>query len=215
MNRLGRYLHKVWWRFLFETAEAREVHGITVAVANNGAHAPTEEVFAAAERALALIARHQPLVLARMQRDLSRIWIFRYAVNRGLYDPRTRTCITDTSFVVGFPPEIVASTLVHEATHARIRRAVRRWPKDAAEKEERICRRAELRLARALPDGAAVTERVVPMLTRPDVQLSPEIDWHAAGDRASRIRLREAPGPGWLKHVVAWAAGWGPLSQKD
>ena len=215
MNRLGRYLHKVWWRFLFETAESRDVHGIKVSVANNGAHATTEEVFAAAERALGLIARYQPLVLLRLQRDLSRIWIFRYAVNRGLYDPRTRTCITDTSFVVGFPPEIVASTLVHEATHARIRKLVRRWPKDGAEKEERICRKAELRLARALPNGAVVKERVVPMLTSPDVQLSVDVDWHAASDRANRIRLREAPGPGWLKQFVAWATDWGSLNQKD
>ena len=200
---------------MFAAAEFREIYGLKVGVTNNKAHATTDEVFAAVESALALVATYQPLVLRRMQRDLCKIWVFRYAVCRGLYDPRTRTCITDTSFVVGFPAEIVASTLVHEATHARIRNVIRRWPEGGAEKEERVCRLAELRLARALPTGLVIRERVVPMLVDREVELAVNVDWNAASDRANRIRLREAPGPGWLKQCVAWAAGWGSLSQKD
>jgi hypothetical protein len=54
------------------------------------------------------------------------------------------------------PPEAVASTIVHEAEHARLSRLGYGYTPDLQPRIERICHRAERTFGRLLPDGAAV-----------------------------------------------------------
>jgi hypothetical protein len=192
------------------------LHGIRVMITNNRAHATTSQLFTAVERSLTLIAQHRPRALRRMQKDVSLIWIDRFAVCRAIYYPTTRTIRMDSSFVATFPSVAVASSLVHEGTHARIRSVVRSWPREnASAKEERICRLEELRFGRALPEGGEVVQRAAASIQQPPSGIAPKVDWQHANARAARIRLRETRWPFWLKEAVAQARRLGTLRQQD
>jgi hypothetical protein len=194
----------------------RVIYGIPVMITNNRAHATTAQLFTAVERSLSLIAKHRPRALWRMQKDVSLIWIDRFAVCRAIYYPATRTIRMDSSFVATFPVTAIASSLVHEATHARIRSVVHNWPRNnASAKEERICRLEELRFGRALPGGGDVVERAAASIRQPPAGIAPAVDWRHANARAARIRLRETRLPLWLKETIAQARGIGTLRQQD
>jgi hypothetical protein len=50
-------------------------------------------------------------------------------------------------------------------------------------REERLCRKAELELGLAVPDGQAVVERALATLTLDDVDVAPNVDWRIAEQR--------------------------------
>lgn len=203
-------------RLLQLRSSRRVVHGIPVMITNNRAHASTRELFTMVDSSLALIAQHRPRALRRMQKDVALIWIDRFAVCRAIYYPTTRTIRMDSSFVATFPVTAVASSLVHEGTHARIRSVVRNWPrKNASAREERICRLEELRFGRVLPGGSEVVQRAAASIQQPPSGIAPTVDWQHANARAARIRLRETRWPFWLKEAVARARGIGTLRQQD
>jgi hypothetical protein len=76
------------------------------------------------EEALGLIKRHDPLRYDRLRRDLVRIWVFLLAGNWGEYRHPLRMCVLDERVVLdeATRSEQIASTIVHEATHARLMR---------------------------------------------------------------------------------------------
>ena len=52
-------------------------------------------------------------------------------------------------------------------------------------REERLCRKAELELGLAVPDGEAVVERALSTLTLGDVDVAPNVDWRVAEQRVA------------------------------
>lgn len=166
----------------------RVIHGIPVAVLNTRQDIDTEQVFRRMAETLDLVARHLPWRFRRMRRDLAAIAVRRFPC-RAAYFPQTRTCLLELTFMVNpeFSIAQIAASLVHEATHARLHAAgVHVLPGDAA-REERLCRRAELELGRAVPDGAPVVERALAALTLADADVAPSIDWTEAARRVQAV----------------------------
>ena len=141
-------------------------------------------------RALDLIATHAPRRLRRMQHDLAGIVVRRFAC-RGAFFPEERVCLVELTFTVN-PRHMlaeIASSIVHEAMHARISRMCGPLPESIRAREERLCREAELEFGLALPDGAGVVERVRWALALSDQDVAPAVDW---AEGARRVAARDA-----------------------
>lgn len=171
-------------------SERRAIHGIEVWIANDGEFASTEALFEKMQAALDLVARHTPWRLNAMRRDFTRIFLLRQDGVRALLDAEG-VCRLDTYFVATFAAGQVASSIVHEGVHARLRRGGRTVPRDLIAWEERLCRRAELRFGLRLPDGAAVVDRARAALAGSDADVAP-----LAGD--IQLRQRRPRGTGRL-----------------
>lgn len=167
-------------------SERRVVHGLDVWLVNDGQFADSETLFARTAAALGLVAEHTPWRLRAMRRDFARVLVIRQDGCRALLDAMGN-CSLDTYFVAAFPPEAVASSIVHEGVHARLRR--HRIPRELIAWEERLCRRAELAFGLRLPDGAAVVARARAALELSDREIAP-----LAGNVRLRGRRRRGPG---------------------
>jgi hypothetical protein len=150
--------------------------------------------------ALKLIQTTQPWRFAHMRRDVAQFWIVRYPV-RGMFSPASRTVMTELTFLArrDIGPATVASSILHEAVHARIHAMNLRPESRHYDREERICRRAELAFGLALPAevGAPVVARAQESLETPAGELDFPIDWQLAQAQmlaADRAERRGRPG---------------------
>lgn len=172
-------------------------HGIVAEVLNTRPDIATASVLERLHDALDLIAQYQPWRLAHMRRDIRAIRIERFAC-RGAFIPDERVIITELTFLArrDISAAPVASSILHEAVHARVHAmGVAREGRDAA-REERLCRRAELAFGSALPPllGAPVVERALASLSLEDRDVAPSVDWKEALRRQAAID-RAAAGP--------------------
>ena len=173
--------------------ESFSVRGVPVAVENSRPDIATEDVLARLDEALALIEQYQPWRLRHLRRDLNEIRVVRFPC-RGAWLPEEGACVTELTFLnrrdISAAP--VASSIIHEAMHARVdRMGVSRYARDRA-REERLCRRAELEFGESLPSelGAPVIERALESLALADHDVAPAIDWSEALRRQNEIDRR-------------------------
>ena len=166
------------------------VRGFPVLVENSRPDIATGVVVARLDEALALIARFQPWRYAHLARDIRRFWIVRYPC-RGAYFPETRTCMTELTFLArtDITAAPVASSILHEGVHARVRQMTRRHASIDLSREERLCRRAELAFGRSLPPALrdAVIRRAIESLALSDLEVAPTIDWEEAQRRQELV----------------------------
>jgi hypothetical protein len=152
------------------------------------------------ELALALIRDHDARRYRAIRRCLSRIWVRLLPGPCASFSAAAKACQLDTRYVAdpAVTPEELATSIVHEAAHARIDRCVP-YRADLRHRIEAACRREELAFARRLPAGAAIAERTEAWLAAP-----PSTDfWSDAAFRdrwleGSLENLRHAGLPEWL-----------------
>jgi hypothetical protein len=115
------------------------------------------------EAALRLIKDHDPLNYARTISNLERIWVHLIPNALAHYDPLLSACVIDERFVLPETTtlERIASTIVHEATHARLER----WGIDydderARSRIEAICLRRELKFVGKFAHSAPLQEEI-------------------------------------------------------
>jgi hypothetical protein len=90
-------------------------------------------------------------------------------------------------------PAQLASSLLHEATHARLERLGFRYHPELRQRLEAICTRAEVAFAEVLPDGGTMLEELAATL-----QLDASF-WSDAHLHEQRMTaLRKLGMPGWL-----------------
>ncbi len=150
----------------------RVMHGIEVWVLNDDLHATDDEMMDKVAAALDRVAGAQPWRIPMLRRDLARIVVRQNTGCRALFE-HSGTCVLDTYFVARFAPAQVASSIVHEGVHARLRRGGRTVPPDLIAWEERLCRKAELGFGLRIADGAAVVERARQSLALSDRDVAP------------------------------------------
>jgi hypothetical protein len=173
-----------------ELAERHLIHGFTVTIVNTRSDIDTAQVVQRLTQALDLIATYAPRRFRRMHRDLAGLVVRRFPC-RGAFFPEQRECLVELTFTVN-PRHMlaeIASSIVHEATHARIAGMCGPLPKRDRAREERLCREAELEFGLALPDGSGVVERARWALALSDQDVAPAVDW---GEGARRVAARDA-----------------------
>jgi hypothetical protein len=166
----------------------RTIEGFRVDVLNTRPDIDTTRVYERIAGALALIRQYQPRRFRRMQRDFARILVQRYPC-RGAFHPDSRTCITELTFSVNpdFSLAQIASSMVHEGIHARVRAMCHSYHPDQLPHEERLCRRAELEFGLAVPNGEPVVARALASLQLEDDEVAPSIDWEEAARRVQSV----------------------------
>jgi hypothetical protein len=111
------------------------------------------------EEALRLIKTHDPVRYARLLRDLDRIWVTLLPTSLGEFSDALNACKVDERFVLAesSTPEMIAATIVHEATHARLmHRGIGYEGEAFRARVERVCFRRERAFAAKLPDGTEI-----------------------------------------------------------
>ena len=179
-----------------QRSEVHHVRGFRVVVDNSRADIATIAVIERLDEAIALLEQCEPRRTRHLARDLDQILVSRYPC-RGAYFPDSRTCLTELTFLArrDISPAVVASSILHEGTHARVAEFRRRVGGFASEqdraREERLCRRSEVAFGRKLPAdiGAPVIERAQASLEMDDEGVAPVIDWTIA---QRRIELADA-----------------------
>src|ERR1044071_5568271 len=108
--------------------------------------------FSKVAAALSLVAIFDPRRFDRIRRDLRGVLVMG-ASGRGEYHQTSRLCILDSAYVESerADPPLLASTIVHEATHARLGRAGIGYDPSIRARVEHACIRAELAFASRLP----------------------------------------------------------------
>jgi hypothetical protein len=105
------------------------------------------------ETALNLIREHDPVRHGRLIRDLEQIWVWAIPGSVGRFRHLGWTCDLDKQFVETTTPDLIASVIVHEATHARLFRMGFGYEEAIRERVEQICLRRELAFAAKVPNG--------------------------------------------------------------
>jgi len=166
--------------------ETRIIRGVSVAVFNTRPDIETSRVFERLDGALGVIERYQPHRLRRFRRDVAGIVVRRFPCRAAFFGD-TRQCLIELTFAGGgqFSDAQVAASVVHEGVHARLLAMGLAGRPGCEAREERLCRKAELELGLAVPDGQAVVERALATLTLDDVEVAPNVDWRIAEQRVA------------------------------
>jgi hypothetical protein len=168
--------------------ERHTLHGIAVSVINTRKDISTAQVLERLAEALGLIATYAPRRFRRMQKDMAGLVVRRFPC-RGAFFSEERECLVELTFTVNPRHTVaeIASSIIHEATHARVASMCGPLPQEQRAREERLCRRAELEFGRALPDGqsASVLQRARFALGMSDHEVAPAVDWTEGARRVA------------------------------
>jgi hypothetical protein len=115
------------------------------------------------EEALQLIKSHDSLHYSRVINNLGRIWVQLLTGDLAHYERSLKACVFDERYVVQetTTTEWIASTIVHEATHARMERWGVIYEENKRGRIEAICIRRELNFVARLPRSEALQEEAV------------------------------------------------------
>lgn len=108
------------------------------------------------EEARGLIRTYDRLRYDRLTRDLERIWVRMLMHYAGLFTPSLNLCELDCRFVAERGADAVASMIVHEATHARLKSRGIGNEETIRARVEAVCIRREIAFSAKLPDGEEV-----------------------------------------------------------
>ncbi len=162
------------------------------------------------EAALGLIRQHDPLRYRRITRDLGRIWVIPIIGAWGQYVEVARMCRLDAHHVDTSPPESVASTIVHEATHAYPCLRKCGYPEALRYRIEQICMRQQVIFAEKLPNGTAAAEGAKQNMAREaNYWTDTEFRARRAAQEEAAVKLYGMP-----RWVLTFSRAVGKLSAK-
>lgn len=172
------------------------------------------------EDALQLIKRHDSLHYSRVIHNLERVWVrLRPNNGRACYDPSLKACELDERYVLleTTTLEEIASTIVHEATHAKLER----WGISYDEKErsriEAVCLRRELHFIAKLPHSEPLREKRARILEwcGSDADYFSNLSFHQRNQQGAVETLRYLVASDWLFRsilrvlgVISVVRGW-------
>ena len=185
---------RAYWRLVVRLSTKCVHRGVTI-----GILWPTASDRVAVDRvkeALDLLALHAPIQLKRLRALVRGVWI-QPGGPAGSYVWAARVINIRYSETLDIPvpsPAELASTLVHEATHAYLESRGIKPNTTIRHRVEYVCSRAEIAFARRPPDGgSSIIENAEFMLAQPPTFWSPESRLQRYADY-----LRELDAPKWL-----------------
>ena len=146
-------------RLVLRLCKARSIDGLWVGTVRG---ADAELILRRVEEALRLIKLYDPLQYARVIHSLDRVLVEVLPDASACFQRSLQACVLDERFVLAATstPELLATTIVHEATHARLDR----WGINYDEKErariEAVCLRRELAFTAKLPQGKPLQDEI-------------------------------------------------------
>lgn len=149
---MGRWFDRLGLWF----STSKSVDGLLISTLAR--EAEVEEVVRRVEAALGLIKACDRLRYDRLRRDLGGIRIQVLLDGVGNYNASIDACQLDTRFVLASSAELIASTIVHEATHARLKRRGIGYEEELRARVEAVCLRREIAFAAKMPNGEQVRE---------------------------------------------------------
>jgi hypothetical protein len=160
------------------------------------------------EEALRLIKLYDALSYSRITRHLDRIWVNLIPSGQAHYDPSLNACVLDDRYVLQEAMSVarIASTIVHEATHARLNNWGVAYLVDRRTRIEAICGRRELKFLAKIPEGGPLREEVVSALD----WLTKNGDYYSDTNFQERKEegeieaLRYLKMPDWLVRFFIW-----------
>jgi len=192
-------------RILLRLSSTRSADGVLIATDAGETEAVLERVGAA----IALIKARDPLRHRRMTRDLDRVWVRLLPGVSGSYRHSIRTCQLDTRFVLAETTSVavIAATILHEATHARLMACGFDYAEGRRQRIEAICLRREIAFARTLPDGREVRERAEWALEAPAATWADE-SLARLGHDDTESQMRHLRFPPWLMRCLLAVRDW-------
>jgi hypothetical protein len=160
------------------------------------------------EEALQLIKHSDNLHYSRVIHSLDRIWVNLLPYALAHYASALNACVIDERFVLleTTTLERLASTIVHEATHARLDRWGIRYIEKARSRIEAICLRRELNFLTKLPNSEPLQEEIAHTLewyaTNQDYLSN--VNFRARDDRGQVEVLRHLGAPRWFVRFAKW-----------
>jgi hypothetical protein len=146
--------------------------------------------------ALGLIKTYDRPRYNRLIRDLKRIWVVPLPGHAGSFSHAIGCCKLDPRIVLAEPPEVIASVIVHEATHARLFQCGIGYEEAKRARVEAVCARRELAFAAKLPNGERVREYAVRALescTHPERWTDASLFERRLGAGAEAVRYAGLP----------------------
>jgi hypothetical protein len=192
-----------WDRLMLRWSVSKRIDGLWVGTLEEGSKAET--VLHRVEEALCLIRTYDRRRYDRLRRDLERVWILVLVGALGSYNDRLRACELDPRHVLteDSSPEIIAATIVHEATHARLLRCGLGYDEGRRSRIEAVCFRREIAFAAKLPDGERVRDRAERQLTRCTTnEYWTDVAFDARLLDDAREALRHLDAPKWFARAV-------------
>jgi hypothetical protein len=203
-------LNRWMFSFTLRVAEKRVLEGVRV-----GILLPTDEerriIFPKIAEALNLLGRHDPWRLARFRRDVSAVLVELTSGARGEWISAEGLVRLQSDYAKAEKTSAleIASTLVHEGTHAWIERMGVEYDEPRRGRIEAVCFRSQLAFLRRVPGSAELIADTERQLTRnPDY-------WTDAAFRRRRLEhLRKLGIPDWLVRVLGKAPLWAPSNTR-
>lgn len=160
---------------------------------------------AAAAAGVGLLGATAPRTFARLRQDVPRVAVTTLGDLAGGYAYGSGWVLLDVQFLRTHRPGCVAALLVHEATHARIRRMGVTSLRGRAERIERRCLREQASFAARLPLEVGVCERCVAVMTLGTAEAwwNPERE----GERRA-VAAQDLGAPRWLVERVRRFGRW-------
>ena len=158
------------------------------------------------EDALRLIEDHHPLDYDRILHNLDRIWVHLLPSSDACYEASLNACVFDERFVLleTTTLERIASTIVHEATHARLERWGIFYHERQRSRIEAICLRRELNFLTSLPHSEELQEEIAGTLAwcAKDHDYFSDESFQQRDDQGQVETLRYLGAPGWVISLV-------------
>ncbi len=191
---------------IFRLGTKRIVHGIPVAIPFLDSRKDEDLAFGKLNAALSMVERHCPEKYRTLHRDVKSILIYGVPSTFGNYSHDTRMIHLFLEHVLDpeTTRETIASTLIHEAQHARLCRLGFGYDEPIRGRIEALCFRAERFLARRMPNGQAMVERA-------ELWLSEDRTSYFSNESRMRARLDalcEHGYPVWALVLIEWIARW-------
>ncbi|QPF89616.1 hypothetical protein [Bradyrhizobium commune] len=160
------------------------------------------------EAALQLIKRHDTLNYSRITRNLDRIWVHLLPSAQAHYDRSLNACALDERYVLSetMTLEQLASTIVHEATHARLEGWGIQYLEAMRTRIEVVCLRRELSFLAKLPASEPLQDEIARALEwcagNHDFYSDRNFQWRRQEGEMETLRYLNAPN--WLIRWATW-----------
>jgi hypothetical protein len=194
--------------WFFRHSQRRDIPG--VAVAFSGSDDEANEAFDRIGAAFELLRKYGTRTLTDLRRNTDGIFVWATAGARGEWHREARLVVLEETHVLepSTSCQDIASTLVHESTHARLDRLGFQYTPELRERIERACFRRQLAFARRLPDAGNLILEVQDQLARPRDYLTRE------AFRARIVgKLIELGVPKWIAYAIEYVSRPPPSNQ--